>query len=223
MPSWAHHVTSRTENNEGSVLPAKNPMKHRPKAFFDMLANTHEVVAKATTCPPGSSESFFGMLLTSSDTSGEPCCCHSFSPKRTCWAFQVTCSTRISAEGAKVKSIPESARKSPRQRSRSWQVPLLSTAPRTAHLQRHPKAQRPGATGCHRTCRRGALDTPVTSGDQRLDAETLRRCDFHHGARCGLGGGQLSHAPCGPSCSSATPTGHCTMNVRASHGIRRSQ
>ena len=28
-------------------------MKQRPKAFFDMLANTQEVVAKATTCPPG--------------------------------------------------------------------------------------------------------------------------------------------------------------------------
>ena len=28
-------------------------MKQSPKAFFDMLANTQDVVPKATTCPPG--------------------------------------------------------------------------------------------------------------------------------------------------------------------------
>ena len=32
---------------------AECPKKHKPKAFFDIVANTQEWVAKATTCPPG--------------------------------------------------------------------------------------------------------------------------------------------------------------------------
>ena len=32
---------------------AECPKKHKPKAFFDIVANTQELVAKATTCPPG--------------------------------------------------------------------------------------------------------------------------------------------------------------------------
>ena len=34
-------------------MATKQPIKQSPKAFFDMLARTQEVVAKATTCPPG--------------------------------------------------------------------------------------------------------------------------------------------------------------------------
>lgn len=36
-----------------STCSSKQPIKQSPKAFFDMLARTQEVVAKATTCPPG--------------------------------------------------------------------------------------------------------------------------------------------------------------------------